>query len=452
MRVVAEGPLQELSRSSPSHVLALSDAGDNYTIELGSRRLAATLVKLPCIIESMKTSDKAVYTKVGDISRLMFVFDREFVSEEDKKGMLKEHVGEILDREFGQVCESGITPPTRHIVQRRFDRTKQFRKGYTKEELSRGESVLHELGSEKTDKRGITIVEESIVEEEPFMTDAWGEHFKLVYVDGSLSEVKVETKGDVSWRKRGTDSVAQPSHLLEEAQEAIEDLHRKKVEEDKKKAEVDRAHMLARGGPAPARSPAGAPAGGGGGGPGPSAVLGVTGLWNGPDGVPVPGPAGSGPVPVAAPAAPAQLLPQAPAQAVQASAVAPAPSASASAPSASASAPVPSASGPVPAAAPSTVALSSAAPAAGPSVGAAADSASGVAMATPAPVPVTAVAEVDPETQAKHARLKVLQDELAAASLRLVKAVNPVLQARVKAEVEAKQKEVDRAKGELGIL
>ena len=132
------------------------------------------------------------------------------------------------------------------------------------------------------------------------------------------------------------------------------------------------------------------------------------------------------------------------------------------------------------------------------------------------------MAEVDPETQAKHARLKVLQDELAAASLRLVKAVNPVLQvcagcllallylswscayvmqryhpyhpasgrrthgivcititlvathtcleslpprlspfhfpwcctaqARVKAEVEAKQKEVDRAKGELGIL
>ena len=55
------------------------------------------------------------------------------------------------------------------------------------------------------------------------MTDAWGEHFKLVYVDGSLSEVKVETKGDVSWRKRGTDSVAQPSHLLEEAQEAIEE-------------------------------------------------------------------------------------------------------------------------------------------------------------------------------------------------------------------------------------
>ena len=41
---------------------------------------------------------------------------------------------------------------------------------------------------------------------------------------------------------------------------------------------------------------------------------------------------------------------------------------------------------------------------------------------------MTAVAEVDPETQAKHARLKVLQDELAAASLRLVKAVNPVLQ------------------------
>ena len=43
---------------------------------------------------------------------------------------------------------------------------------------------------------------------------------------------------------------------------------------------------------------------------------------------------------------------------------------------------------------------------------------------------MTAVAEVDPETQAKHARLKVLQDELAAASLRLVKAVNPVLQVR----------------------
>ena len=38
------------------------------------------------------------------------------------------------------------------------------------------------------------------------------------------------------------------------------------------------------------------------------------------------------------------------------------------------------------------------------------------------------MAEVDPETQAKHARLKVLQDELAAASLRLVKAVNPVRQ------------------------
>lgn len=59
-------------------------------------------------------------------SQMLFVFDRD-VSLEEEAAIIKAEVGEVLERDEGPVCDTGITPPTAHILTRRFDRTNKVR-------------------------------------------------------------------------------------------------------------------------------------------------------------------------------------------------------------------------------------------------------------------------------------------------------------------------------------
>ncbi len=58
------------------------------------------------------------------------------------------------------------------------------------------------------------------------MTDAWGEHFRVVYEDNMLTEVKVESQGDLQWRKQPSKAsvTSMDKGQLKVAQEAQDNL------------------------------------------------------------------------------------------------------------------------------------------------------------------------------------------------------------------------------------
>ncbi|KAK2952374.1 putative transcription initiation factor TFIID subunit 7 [Blattamonas nauphoetae] len=71
-------------------------------VEIDNQRYPATLVNLPCIIESQKSFDNKTFFKTADISQMLIVH------EQDETPL------HVYDR------DSGITPPTRKIRRRRW--------------------------------------------------------------------------------------------------------------------------------------------------------------------------------------------------------------------------------------------------------------------------------------------------------------------------------------------
>ena len=72
----------------------------------------ARLVNLPCPVELHKTHDHAMYYKCCDLAQMLIVYEDEMALEEaDEKPI----------EGFPSYYPSGLTPPTRRIVERRFD-------------------------------------------------------------------------------------------------------------------------------------------------------------------------------------------------------------------------------------------------------------------------------------------------------------------------------------------
>lgn len=86
---------------------------------------------------------------------MLFVFDKE-VSKEEGDAIIKAEAGEIVTRGLGDVVDSGLTPPTAHIVERRFDRTRKHRAKFTPEQLRRAEDILQSLESDT--RRDVEII------------------------------------------------------------------------------------------------------------------------------------------------------------------------------------------------------------------------------------------------------------------------------------------------------
>jgi hypothetical protein len=89
------------------------------------------------------------------ISQMLFVFDRE-VTKDEADAIIKTEAGVVVTRGLGDVVDSGLTPPTAHIVERRFDRTRRHRAKFTPEQLRRAEDILQSLESDT--RRDVEIV------------------------------------------------------------------------------------------------------------------------------------------------------------------------------------------------------------------------------------------------------------------------------------------------------
>ncbi|XP_047322095.1 transcription initiation factor TFIID subunit 7 [Impatiens glandulifera] len=84
--------------------LSFSDDGKSGTFVLGNESFPASLLDLPCVLESYKTYDDSVLIKTADIGQMIMVREESEPAPEDV--------------EF----RHGLTPPTRDARRRRFRR------------------------------------------------------------------------------------------------------------------------------------------------------------------------------------------------------------------------------------------------------------------------------------------------------------------------------------------
>jgi len=142
----------------------------------------AKLVNLPCPVEVHKTFDHANYYKCQDVAQLLIVYEDEFALEEaDEKP---------LDG-FESYYHSGLTPPMKRVVERRFDAREQKAVAPPRAAVADVEEEILQLmkqlqkdekGSAAANKRNklpslasttkiLEEVEEVVVHYEPWMDD-----------------------------------------------------------------------------------------------------------------------------------------------------------------------------------------------------------------------------------------------------------------------------------------
>ena len=147
------------------------DAG-NFLFTVGRETFPAKLARLPTVSETLKTGDHKTYYKSGDVTRILYVYEKgasgAAAGAEGEAGAAGapeaeaalpdpagDELGELLplvaDPTPGasgeQVCDSGIAPPLAHVVRRRFRRAHRFISKYPRAEVAEAERVLLDLAS-----------------------------------------------------------------------------------------------------------------------------------------------------------------------------------------------------------------------------------------------------------------------------------------------------------------
>ena len=190
-----EGIVRRFSRGEADTDVSLEplDAAGNFILTVAGEAFAAKLVSLPTLLESHKTGDHKAYYKSSDITRMLYVYERPPGALVDPRlDKLEDLLPMVADPTPGAggapMCDSGITPPTQHIVRRRFKRAQRYIAKYPREEVAEAERVLLDLMVRDSYEH---IVEE-LVDAEPFM-GPWfaneGDNVTIVYEDGVVTDM-----------------------------------------------------------------------------------------------------------------------------------------------------------------------------------------------------------------------------------------------------------------------
>ena len=124
---------QQMAEGKVDLVIEIPDGMVSGTCRFNGRTLCATLVKLPCVVETHKTYDDVALYKTGDVGQAIVVHAEDNPPKIDEFGRLK----------------SGLTPPTNRIVGK-------FKKPFTEAERRK----MRELQQEITNQGGIKKSEE----------------------------------------------------------------------------------------------------------------------------------------------------------------------------------------------------------------------------------------------------------------------------------------------------
>ncbi|CAJ1966727.1 unnamed protein product [Cylindrotheca closterium] len=198
------------------------DASTLFNFICDGRTYPARLVNLPCPIELHKTHDHAMYYKSCDVAQMLIVYEDSMALDE----------GDAYKVEgFPSYYHSGLTPPMKRVVEKRFKKNERTLIPPPRLEVSDVEADLLEIMS-KASKEGVKrnkvpslasathnkvleeVVEE-IVDFETWMTDGGGE----------VSGIEIES----------TDPIAIKHPELWLSPDKIEEINRKQRELDKEK-------------------------------------------------------------------------------------------------------------------------------------------------------------------------------------------------------------------------
>mmetsp|Transcript_25770 Transcript_25770/g.43990 ORF Transcript_25770/g.43990 Transcript_25770/m.43990 type:complete len:382 (+) Transcript_25770:88-1233(+) len=218
----------------------------------------ARLVNLPCPVEVHRTHDHANYHKSADVGQMLIVYEDKYAMEEAEN-----EKGYKVDG-FPSYFHSGLTPPMRKVVQRRY--LSRFEERDTKpqpppkSDVSEVEKELQELitkfstGKGKQKRGGassaaskakeIQEVEEEIVDYEPWMGDGgtftvddaimhpecWLTKKEVKEIDDMKKEMEEERR-----RKEEEDAAREQRKAEEERKKQEEKAEKKKKKKEKKK-------------------------------------------------------------------------------------------------------------------------------------------------------------------------------------------------------------------------
>lgn len=209
------GSARQSSRGRGRERASSTDPDDNrYIFFAGDERYNATMVYLPCIVESQKTLDGSTYYKSGEVSQMLVVHPNAAApAKSGKRGGAARSASTLVtgseaalpieQRAFTaqQVPQnlhlsSGLTPPTAHIVQRRFDKTKRGLQcsadevQAVQEQLSKLQTMQQQAGSGAGHSRSLRAEREEVVPWEPYM-DAWPDELVVRRVNGRVTSTQV---------------------------------------------------------------------------------------------------------------------------------------------------------------------------------------------------------------------------------------------------------------------
>jgi transcription initiation factor TFIID subunit 7 len=91
-----------------------SDGSTKWNFHCDGASYPARLVNLPCPVEIHKTHDHAMYYKCCDVAQLLIVYEDEMALEE------AEALPGYKQEDFPSYYHSGLTPPLKRVVERRF--------------------------------------------------------------------------------------------------------------------------------------------------------------------------------------------------------------------------------------------------------------------------------------------------------------------------------------------
>ena len=161
------------------------DGSTLWSFICDDKKYPARLVNLPCPVEVHKTFDHNVYYKCSDVGQMLIVYEN-LSSLEEAEGMKDYKV-----EEFQSYFHSGLTPPMKRVVQRRFKAREHKNEPYRRSEVVEVMTHLRDLilqirpdtSKNKSKSKGsnansssdaskvIEVIEDVEVPYEPWMTN-----------------------------------------------------------------------------------------------------------------------------------------------------------------------------------------------------------------------------------------------------------------------------------------
>ncbi|OKL58698.1 hypothetical protein UA08_06021 [Talaromyces atroroseus] len=158
----------------------LTREGRRTIVRVREKQYAATLVDLPCIIEGLKSWDKRMFYKSGDITQMLLVLGLVQNEQEAMEYPLPKEVT-VLDERTYQYAH-GLTPPLKYVRKRRFRKRVSARTIEQAERevanlVAQDETAIRPPKFELVDATSVSRVEGMVDYEDEYddMQDAYGE-------------------------------------------------------------------------------------------------------------------------------------------------------------------------------------------------------------------------------------------------------------------------------------